>query len=68
MALPVKKLYFDSRFKTKGSASNSQCKFELSESISLPNNCVCYIDDVIIPHSFFLLWRIIIIDCSSDNY
>ena len=53
MALPVKKLYFDSRFKTKGSASNSQCKFELSESISLPNNCVCYIDDVIIPHSFF---------------
>ena len=51
--LPVKKLYFDSRFKTKGSVSNSQCKFELSESISLPNNCVCYIDDVIIPHSFF---------------
>ena len=48
-----KKVYIDSRFKTKDSVSNSQFKYELVESLQLPDNTVCYVDDVIIPHSYF---------------
>ena len=52
-SLPIKKVYIDSRFKTKGSVSNSHFKYELVESLQLPDNTVCYVDDVIIPHSYF---------------
>lgn len=53
--LPIKKVYIDSRFKTKDSKSNSEFKFELSQSIDLPDRCVCYIDDIIIPHSWYTI-------------
>ena len=53
-SLPIKKVYIDSRFKTKNSASHSHFKYELVESLQLPDNTVCYIDDVIIPHSYFI--------------
>ena len=52
-SLPIKKVYIDSRFKTKNSASNSHFKYELVESLQLPDNTVCFVDDVIIPHSYF---------------
>ena len=52
-SLPIKKVYIDSRFKTKDSVSNSHFKYELVESLQLPDNTVCYVDDVIIPHSYF---------------
>ena len=52
-SLPIKKVYIDSRFKTKDSSSNSHFKYELVESLQLPDNTVCFIDDVIIPHSYF---------------
>ena len=48
-SLPIKKVYIDSRFKTKDSVSNSHFKYELVESLQLPDNTVCYVDDVIIP-------------------
>ena len=51
--IPIKKVYIDSRFKTANSASNSDFKFELKESISLPDKVVMYIDDVIVPVSWF---------------
>lgn len=51
--LPIRKLYFDSRFKTSDSKSDTQCKFELNETVDLPSNCYCYLDDVSIPHSFY---------------
>ena len=51
----VKKVYVDSRFRSADSASNSDFKYELKEALDLPDNTVCYIDDVTIPHT----WRTI---------
>jgi hypothetical protein len=50
--LPVRKIYVDSRYKTSNSKSNSDFKYELLESVSLPNKTVLFVDDVIIPVSF----------------
>ena len=55
MSLPIKRVYNDSIFKTKDSKSNSEFKFELTHSIQLPDNCVCYIDDIIIPHTWYTI-------------
>ena len=51
----IKKAYVDSRFRTRGSNSDSDFKFELKEALDLPDNAVCYIDDISIPHT----WRTI---------
>ena len=53
MSLTVKKIYIDTRFKTKNSNSNSDFKFQLSQTVQLPDNCVCFIDDIIVPHSWY---------------
>ena len=53
MSLPIKKLYLDSRYIRHDSASNSNCKFELKQPIHLPLNCVAYIDDIQIPHTWY---------------
>ena len=53
MSLPIKKLYLDSRYKRHDSASNSNCKFELKQAIHLPLNCIAYIDDIQIPHTWY---------------
>ena len=37
MALRIKKVYIDSRFKTKDSISNSGFKFQLTETVDLPH-------------------------------
>ena len=55
MSLPIKNVYIDSRFKTKDSKSNYEFKFELKQSIQLPDNCVCYIDDIVIPHTWYTI-------------
>ena len=52
-SIPIKKVYLDSRFKTKDSKSNSEFKYELVESIELPDKCVMFVDDVIIPVSWY---------------
>ena len=52
-ALPILNIYIDSRHKTRDSASNSDFIFQLTETISTPPNCVCYIDDIIIPHTWY---------------
>ena len=49
----IKKVYIDSRCKTNGSASSSGFKFELKEQVEAPDNTVCYIDDISIPHSWY---------------
>ena len=46
-SIPIKKVYIDSRFKTKESRSNSDFKFELVQSIPLPDKCVALVDDII---------------------
>ena len=51
--IPIKKVYMDSRLKIKDSDSNSQLKYELKESIQSPDKCCCFIDDVIVPVSWF---------------
>ncbi len=53
--LPIRKIYIDTRFKTKDSISDSEFKYELNQSISLPDNCVCFVDDVIIPNSWYTI-------------
>lgn len=52
-SIPIKKVYIDSRFKTPDSKSSSEFKYELTQSIQLPDNCVCFVDDVIIPVSWY---------------
>ena len=52
-SIPIRKVYIDSRFKTRDSKSSSDFKYELAESIELPDKCVCYVDDVIIPVSWY---------------
>ena len=42
----VRKVYVDSSFRTKDSVSNSDFKVELKEAIDLPENTVCYVDDI----------------------
>ena len=49
----IKKVYIDSRYKSADSNSNSDFKFELREVLDLPDNTVCYIDDISIPHSWY---------------
>ena len=51
----VKNAYIDSRCKNNDSESNSDYNFELKESLGLPDNTVCYVDDICIPHT----WRTI---------
>jgi hypothetical protein len=55
MSLPVKKIYIDTKYKTRDSVSNSNFKFELPETLLFPENSVFYIDDVCIPNSWFLV-------------
>ena len=51
----IKKVYVDSIYKSNGSVSNSGFKFELKEAVGLPDNTVCYIDDISIPHTWYTI-------------
>ena len=51
----IKKVYIDSRYKSNDSVSNSDFKFELKEGLDLPDNTVCYIDDISIPHTWYTI-------------
>ena len=48
-------MYVDSRYRTNARESNSDLKFELNQALDLPDNTVCYVDDISIPHA----WRTI---------
>jgi len=51
--LPIKKIYCDTKFRRFDSKSTSDFKIDLPQTLKLPNNCVCYIDDVSIPRTFY---------------
>ena len=51
--LNIKKVYIDSRYRTNDSVSDTDFRFDLKQCIDLPDNCVCYIDDVQIPHTWY---------------
>ena len=53
MALPIKKIYIDTKYKAHDSVSNSNFKIDLPQTVSFPENTVFYIDDVSIPHSWY---------------
>ena len=50
-----RKIYIDTKYKTKDSVSNSDFKFELPETVLLPEKCKAYIDEIAIPHSFYTI-------------
>ena len=50
--MPKRKIYIDSKFKTKDSRSHSHLKFELNENLDVPDNCVCQLDNIVIPNSW----------------
>ena len=52
-ALPIKKIYCDTKFRRNDSKSTSDFKIDLPQTLKLPENCVCYIDDVSIPRVFY---------------
>ena len=51
--LPVKKIYVDSKCKTADSVSDSNFKFQLPQSVFLPDDTKFFISDVCIPHSWY---------------
>ena len=51
--LKIKKVYIDSRYRTSDSKSDTDFRFDLKQSVDLPDNCHCYIDDIQIPHTWF---------------
>jgi hypothetical protein len=50
--MEVKKIYIESRFKTAESKSDSDFTVELPRTFNVPENCVCYLDDFVIPVSW----------------
>ena len=55
MSLPINKLYIDTKYKSAGSVSNYNFKVDLPQSLTFPENTAFYIDDVCIPHSWFVI-------------
>lgn len=51
--LPIKKIYVDSKYKTRDSISDANFKITLPSTLYMPENTVFYIDDVTIPHSWY---------------
>ena len=50
--LEVKKIYIDTRFKTRESKSDSDFTIELSKTINIPEDTICYINDIVLPVSW----------------
>ena len=50
--LDIKRVYVDTRFKTVDSKSDSDFFIELPRSLNVPDNTICYINDIVIPVSW----------------
>ena len=51
----IKKVYVDSMYKSNDSVSNSDFIFALKEALYLPDNAVCYIGEISIPHTWYTI-------------
>ena len=51
----LKEVYVDSIHKTNDSVRISDFEIELKDALYLPDNTVCYIDDISIPHTWFTI-------------
>ncbi len=47
--MDIKKVYIDTRLKTADYKSDSDFYVELPRALNIPDKCVCYIDDIVIP-------------------
>ena len=45
--LPIKKLYIDSKFRTADSKSTSNFGIDLKESLTMPDDALFFVDDVV---------------------
>jgi hypothetical protein len=52
--LEIKKVYIDTRFKTDGN-SDSDFYIELPLSLNIPDKCICYVDDIVLPVSWNMI-------------
>ena len=50
--LEVKKVYVDTRFKTDDSKSDTDFTVQLPKTFNVPDDVVCYIDDITVPVSW----------------
>jgi len=53
--LPCKKIYIDTKHKTIDSISNSNFRWELPETLTMPHNTIFFIDDICLPHSWYTI-------------
>ena len=64
-SIQYKKVYIDSKFRSPDSVSSSDFKYELPETITLPqDNAVVYLDDITLPHS----WESILDNINNKLY
>ena len=50
--LEIKKVYVDTRFKTDESKSDTDFTIQLPKTFNVPDDVVCYIDDITLPVSW----------------
>ena len=50
--LPDKKAYIDTKHQTKDNMSSNNFRYELPQTMFMPENIIFYVDDVAIPHSW----------------
>ena len=50
--MDIKKVYIDTIYKTVDRTSDSDFYVELPLSINMPDQCICYIDDIVLPVSW----------------
>ncbi len=53
--LDLKKVYIDTRYKTADSNSDSDFFVELPLAVNIPDKCICYIDDIVLPVSWTMI-------------
>ncbi len=53
--LNIKKVYIDTRYETDDSNSDSDFVIELPMSVNIPDKCICYIDDIVMPVSWTMI-------------
>jgi hypothetical protein len=52
MPLELKKIYIDTRYKANDSRNDSDFIIDLPRTLNVPPNCVCFLDDFVIPVSW----------------
>ena len=53
--LDIKKVYIDTRYKSSDSNSDSDFFVELPLAVNIPDKCICYVDDIVLPVSWTMI-------------